>query len=228
MTTDFFKPLRRRPRKPGRMSPRRSAAGIAAALIVALGGAAVFVGSPANAATMTAAATAHAAPKVTTSGGTVPGAKASGGTAAAHVCEVLGHDNTNQAVVCADLVVTSLGGGAYAVNGRAEAICEGLSNKSSFPQCANADVWIAIEDASIGDAALGECGHRAGPCSTPRTYFSGPSWDVGNGQCLRDVWATIFYYLPSTNTAIELPGSGAEEFMDANLSTPHFNIGNGC
>lgn len=220
MTTDFFKPLRRRPRKPGGMSPRRSALGIAAALIVALGGAAVFVGSPASAATMTAA-TAHATTAHATSAVTPA-------ETADHVCEVIGHDSTNQAVVCADLVVTSLGDGAYAVNGQAEAICQGLSNKSSYPQCANAEVWIAIEDANNGDAVLRACGHANGPCSTPRTFFSSPVWDVADGQCLQDVYATIYYYLPSTNTTIELPGSGTEEFMNANLSTAAFNVGSGC
>jgi len=198
------------------MSPRRSALGIAAALIVALGGTAVFVGSPANAATITPAATAHAT------------SVAAPAETEAHVCEVIGQDKTNQAVVCADLVVTSLGDGAYAVNGQAEAICQGLSNKSSYPQCANAEVWIAVEDANNGDAVLRACGHANGPCSTPRTFFSSPAWDVANGQCLRDVYATIYYYLPETNTTIQLPGSGTEEFMDNNLSTAAYDIGNGC
>lgn len=145
-----------------------------------------------------------------------------------HVCQELGKDQKNKAVVCADLVVASLGNGAYIVYGLAQAYCQGLSNTGSYPECANATVWISIEDPYTGEAVLRECGHANGPCSTPRTFFTGITWEVGDGQCHHNVWATIFWYLPDTNTAIQLPGSDAVKRMTTNLSTPHFNIGNGC
>jgi hypothetical protein len=152
-----------------------------------------------------------------------------------HVCEVLDDDGTNQAVICADLVVTSLPDGSYTARGQAEVACQGLSNKNSFPQCANAVVWIGIEDPSVGDALLAGCGHSNGPCSTPRAFFSSDFFEVGNGQCHHNVWATVFWNLANgPGTSIELPASSAFPhglvvgMGPPNISTAHFNIGNGC
>lgn len=152
-----------------------------------------------------------------------------------HVCEVLDDDGTNQAVICADLVVTALPDGVYLARGQAEVACQSLSNKNSFPQCANAVVWIGIEDPQVGDALLAQCGHSNGPCSTPRHFFSSDAFQVDNGQCHHNVWATVFWNLANgPQTSIELPAStafphGLTVDMGApNISTAHFNIGNGC
>lgn len=178
-------------------------------------------------------ATALSTPAIAAPAAT-PNAVVTGPGTHGHVCDKLGDDIgvpgalPSQGVVCADLVVTALQGGGYGVQAVAEGLCQELEDKSKYPRCSNVLLWIGLEDPSGGVTVIGQCGHASGPCSTPRHYFQGDGELVPDGGCHHNVWATVFFFFDNVNTSIFLPGSNREVFMDNNLSTPHFNIGNGC
>ena len=149
-----------------------------------------------------------------------------------HACRALGNDKTYQGVICAQLFAAATSNGGVAVFQASQGICETLSGTTT--QCAensysmelNAFTASGALRAGITGPSIAKCGHVNGPCSSSRnTYISSTGEDFTGCNTSspgpNEVWTTI-----DTGASIELPVSGKEVNLSANLASQHAIVEN--